>query len=1016
MKLLALLFQLVTVYYVASSSSSPAGSDSNAGTQAAPWLTVQHSVNNMACGDTLTVVADGHFMAGDANLPAFSNCGQTTTIQSSLLNLLAPSGYRTNPANDSAAYGKLTFTSQGIAAAPAIWTFNSSFSYAGVSFNTSTSVVTIANGNGLTYPNLANGSVVELEVSLEAASYGQIVYPAISAPGGLTYLQPYYVINCGSGPAGSAGHPQTCGQVNSQFQLSLTSGGSAVSIASCGAGSYCAQTVATDPSGSCTLGSIQYNTTDSTTWGCANGSSWAQSNVFQNFGATTFVNLSANTLTMPNNGGTGTLANGMGLTFSSAGFNVYGTLPAPLQLNTVYYVESLSGLTFKLAATPGGTPIALTSAGTGMISVSSAMVPSNWAFRGLEMLPNGTNSPFYFLEFGNGSETSLNGMVTGMEVDRCYLHDNPPTRSIVHAVLDDGRYISIHDSWIVGANDGEAQAIAGIESPGPTSIQNNFLEAAGEVTLYGGGWSPYGGPNQYKLFQGNYFYKPPIWKSASSAVTPSGACLYDATDPLHAGGEWVTDTATSTNYQCTSGFTWATTVSTPPSAYTLKDMTEHKNGSHFSYLGNLYNYSFTGAQSGEAWNNSTEYGSGPGAANDNITVMNNAVYNVFQAMERVSQCSNLANTVCPVLPGNHVQKNNLIVVNNLACGVGFDTNTCGSSAGATQSTPGGFNPYFSGDTWNHNTIWTPDSYPFAASLTPIYASSPTEGCGPFTPLPYTANFFNSIMPGDFRGDCSAAGPLLALYYTNSNFAANVLKGATGSYSSVGATNTWSGAAFPTTNTSIGYVNGTGALGGDYHLASTSPYSAQNASPTMLSTDGTDVGADIDAINQATGNVIAGTPPPSARVTAGSVNALIDFTAPTAAACSTGIYPYPGPRNAHTLIGSAIADTIQDGLGRQTTIPSLTASTNYWASISCAGGWICVGWFTTMAAGTGSKKWQFQSSTSTPMEQCADPGMTTSCGSLGSGTLLAASVSAGGLSYVGIGSSAPYSKVRGIIAP
>src|ERR1700728_3581971 len=60
------------------------------------------------------------------------------------------------------------------------------------------------------------------------------------------------------------------------------------------------------------------------------------------------------------------------------------------------------------------------------------------------------------------------------------------------------------------------------------------------------------------------------------------------------------------------------------SARTIKNMTEHKSGRYFPYSGNLYNGSYAQAQSGEVWNNSMEYGSGPGAANDHITVMNNA--------------------------------------------------------------------------------------------------------------------------------------------------------------------------------------------------------------------------------------------------------------------------------------------------------------------------------------------------------------------------------------------------------
>src|SRR5207253_2612121 len=87
-------------YYV-----SNAGSDANAGSSGSPWLTLQHAVSTVACGDTINVVANGFFIAGDANLPYFAGCGLTTTIKSSQWSLFQPTGYRTNPAVDCASPG-----------------------------------------------------------------------------------------------------------------------------------------------------------------------------------------------------------------------------------------------------------------------------------------------------------------------------------------------------------------------------------------------------------------------------------------------------------------------------------------------------------------------------------------------------------------------------------------------------------------------------------------------------------------------------------------------------------------------------------------------------------------------------------------------------------------------------------------------------------------------------------------------------------------------------------------------
>jgi hypothetical protein len=99
-------------YYVSS-----AGTDSNDGSSGLPWLTLQYAVNHVACGDTIIVVANGMFIDADANLPLLGYCANPNIIKSSLWSLFAPSGYRTNPVNDSALYGKLQFTNHGISAA-----------------------------------------------------------------------------------------------------------------------------------------------------------------------------------------------------------------------------------------------------------------------------------------------------------------------------------------------------------------------------------------------------------------------------------------------------------------------------------------------------------------------------------------------------------------------------------------------------------------------------------------------------------------------------------------------------------------------------------------------------------------------------------------------------------------------------------------------------------------------------------------------------------------------------------
>ncbi len=933
-------------YYVASASSSPGGNNANGGSRTAPWLTLQYAVNHMACGDTLMVVADGNYVVGDATLPYFPFCGTTTTVQSSALAQFAQPGFRTNPANDGPNYGKLQFTNNGIVAQPTISNWNAYFNYSGVSIDTSTGQLTVVPGNGLGTAGLQNGSQVEFEPQSEGSSNGNGTWPTINAPGPLTMLTQYYVVGCSTNPA--------CGAVNSTFYLAATPGGSPLAITTCG--NLCINTVTTDPNGPCTWGPMQYNVTDSTQFYCGPSNTWSVSNAsFLVLGISLGVNISNSTFTLPQNWSTGTLANGIPVAFSAGGLQLIGTLPSPLNVDQVYYTVNVSGNTFQVANIFGGAALTIASVGTGMLTVANTNLPNRWAFRGLEAKPSGGSAPYIFFVLGNSGATSKYGMPHHFEIDRCYLHDNPGANGIARAIFDNGRFIEIHDSWISNGWTGEGQAISGTISLGPTTITNNFLSAAGEVSLYGGDWPAYPFPNEYKNFQGNYFYKPPVWKTSQGTVPASGPCLYDTTDPANAGGEWYQNTSTGQVYQCNSSGVWATSTGSFPTAKTLKNMAEHKSGRYFSYIGNLFSGSYAGGQSGEIWNNSMEYGDGPASANDHITLMNNAAYNSMQFSTRTSHCGLTPSAVCPINPGTHVAVNNLLVVNPLAGGPSFAWNLCGTCNGI-QANPGGAAPYFNGDYWDHNTIWIPDNFPYH-NVTPMYSQSPNGSCPPYAVVPYNlVTYTNSIVPGDFAGDCVGGGTLIADYYSNSTFSNNALKGATGNYSNVGPSNTWSNASMPPNNAAIGFVNGLGTMAGDYHLAPTSNFSAANPFFTQLSIDGTDVGADIDLINMVTSGAASGTPAwdqqAGLRVDAGSSQVVLRYTAPTAAACTATVYGAPAriAVNNRASASDSAASSIANASTRELYISGVQPSTKYWYKLVCGGGVTMVGTFSTRAPG------------------------------------------------------------------
>ena len=1039
-----------TTYYVGTT-----GSDANTSGQAqsasTPWLTIQHSVNNMSCGDTLIVLSNGAYLQNsNAQLPYFPNCASTTTIQGQNLAQLQPSGYRTNPAKDSANYGKLQFASTGSGLLLGTES-HGGYVYGGVNYGAfcqfSGATMAPTDGSGYTTfsintssncvegagQTIQNGQQVEFELQ---GQYGTGTYLALPTP--IVQYKLYYVVNC-SGVGGSGGNGCGPGTTSATFQVSTTSGGTPVTVTSCPAPSLWSASTTYTTGQQVTYQGMVYAATaaggnlnqipPNVTYWTAVGGSCA-------LGAVTMVqalavNVSTSTFTIPDAfvacvGSSTCFANGAPVTFNAIGIQSFAqTLPAPLQPNVGYYIVNVNrgAGTFQVSANPGGSPITLTAIGTGALSVSLAQSPSNWAFRGLEFYYTGSYT-ITFLEIGNATENAWlipGSMVNHVEVDRVYMHDNPAdANGAAKGIFDQGQSVWIHDSYISGSRYGEAQAINGCQALGPTLIQNNFLEAGGEITLYGGCWGNTGLASAQHTFVGNYYYKPPSWKITTNTGAASGSCWYDATDPAWVGGEWYHDTAGSQWYRCGSGGTWGAVGSGPNYNPTIKNMAEHKSGTYFTYTGNIFNYNWAQAQSGEVFNNSQEPGSGAGIANDHIIVQNNQALHDFQCVLTLEYCASTSGGVlygyvlsqlCPTTPGQHVYRNNLVVADQNACGVLFTTgtSTCGYQMYLIQSTGPGLQSVL----FDHNTIWTGDTWSGLTSngLPPRFTFAGLSGtCTPEPASNYYV-FQNSIHSADVQGDCNSRGGILAQSFTNSTFTHfATLNGTSGGYGSVGATNTWTNVAYPTLNSTVGYVN---AAAGNYRLSASSIYSAANGSHTIISTDGTDLGVDQDVVDNATNAASAGTPPATASVASGSTNAVLSFSTPTAAACSTLLYPYPGPRNTNTLI-STTSDTVASGPWRQTLLPT-TASTAYAAAVVCGGAVVSVTNFTTRATGSASVVFPIGNSSGETWYSSASPSMSSPT-SLGSGNPLNVTVSAGAVLYVSPGVSGAYPGIQILIAP
>ena len=88
---------------------------------------------------------------------------------------------------------------------------------------------------------------------------------------------------------------------------------------------------------------------------------------------------------------------------------------------------------------------------------------------------------------GSAAQSSLSVVAHDLIVDRVYIH-GIPGQDQKRGIALNSASTTIKDSYIsdIKLTNGDAQAIAGWNGPGPFTITNNYLEATGENFLLGG--------------------------------------------------------------------------------------------------------------------------------------------------------------------------------------------------------------------------------------------------------------------------------------------------------------------------------------------------------------------------------------------------------------------------------------------------------------------------------------------------------------------------------------------------
>lgn len=121
---------------------------------------------------------------------------------------------------------------------------------------------------------------------------------------------------------------------------------------------------------------------------------------------------------------------------------------------------------------------------------------------------------------GSAAQNSLSQVPHDLVIDRCYIHGDPAGGQKRGIALNSAS-TTIVDSYVsdIKAVALDTQAIGGWNGPGPYTIENNYLEAAGENFILGGSDPAIQGLiAQDVVFRRNHLAKPIAWRTAGWQV------------------------------------------------------------------------------------------------------------------------------------------------------------------------------------------------------------------------------------------------------------------------------------------------------------------------------------------------------------------------------------------------------------------------------------------------------------------------------------------------------------------
>jgi hypothetical protein len=206
-------------------------------------------------------------------------------------------------------------------------------------------------------------------------------------------------------------------------------------------------------------------------------------------------------------------------------------------------------------------------------SVSSGNEAHHYRFIGIEFgITASVTLNYAVVRVGEFGPTSSAMQPHDIVFDHCYVHGSVLAHAKRGIEMNSGS-TAVLDSYIsdfhgIGQ---EAQAIGGWNGPGPYKLINNYLEGAGENVLFGGGEPTINNiiPSDMEI-RHNHFYKPPAWKN-SIITKPAGVNATATT------GGTLSPSTTYYYVLTASGAAGATTATSSPSVEDSVALTSTQN-------------------------------------------------------------------------------------------------------------------------------------------------------------------------------------------------------------------------------------------------------------------------------------------------------------------------------------------------------------------------------------------------------------------------------------------------------